>query len=322
MGRELGHVRVDLGRTGAVSLPVIRHGGAPRPRVTITGAVHGDELSGPLAIQQLDDRLLRQPPAGEVLLFPALNPPALAAASRSLPPDGGDLNRSFPGRRGGRPVERLAHAIWSRLQRDEPDVLIDLHADSSRAVPYVIVDRAVKGAARQRRALADRIEGLARASGLLVLHEYSAAEYRRHGLDRSLAGAMVNLAGRPALTVEIGGRGMADERAARQMVGAVERMLAHLGMISAVVDGPPVQPLPGPWRRGGSPRARADGLLFPEVDAGEPFKAGRRIASIKALDGSLADAVVAPVGGIVISWSDAGWVQTGWPVAMLAERGR
>jgi predicted deacylase len=325
VGRHVEHIRADLGTAGQVSLPVLVHtGDAPGRTIAVTANVHGDELTGLLAVHALDRMLDAAPIRGRVLLYPSLNPAGLAAGCRAVPADGGDLNRAFPGRRTGSAVERLAYFVWRHLGREEADVLLDLHADSLASVPYVIVDRMPRVARAEQPALRVAIERLAEQTALFVLHEYADDEYTRYRLDCSLAGAFVNLLRRPAVTVEAGGRGIVASEAVERAVGAVCRVLAALDVASLEepASARPGAAVPrGPWRRGKPPRARCDGVLVRLVSAGVPYAEGAALAEVRDVAGGVLDVVRAPAAGVVVSWTDGLWVRAATAVATVAVRG-
>ncbi|MFT7518782.1 MAG: putative deacylase [Kiritimatiellia bacterium] len=291
---------------------------SPGPTVLVTANVHGDELTGLLAVQRLNQRLPGELTSGRVVLYPSLNPSGLQALQRQVPADGGDLNRSFPGRRRGPATERLAHGIWKALLDEGPDVLIDLHADALLSVPYAIIDRVIslRGAARRR--LEGQLNELADSAGLTTIHEYPEDKYRRFKLDQSLAGAMVNRVCIPAITIEAGPRKVAHHASAEAAVWAVRRVLSHRDMIGLTLAPHASQVVGGPWQRAGVPRAQREGLLQTVVGPGETFEAGATLARVVALNGSLVDELRAPRAGLLVSWADAGWLTVGAVAGTLA----
>ena len=70
---------------GAVMIPitVIRHGSGPT--VLLTGANHGDEYEGPVALIKLANSLTAGEVSGCVIIVPYLNYPAFRAGSRTSP---------------------------------------------------------------------------------------------------------------------------------------------------------------------------------------------------------------------------------------------
>ena len=290
----------------------------PGPTVAVVANLHGDECNGVGVVHRLADTLPDTLRAGRVLLVPSLNPDGLREHSRLVPGGGADPNRVFPGDPAGGLVARHAARVWRELRRLDVALLVDLHTDTGGAIPYAIVDRAVRGPAPER--LAARCEALARASGLTVLREYPPDRYLRFGLDRSLPGALVNEAGVPAVTLEVGPRRRVDP--AWVEVGVV----ATLGVLSAagVVDRPaPAHPTRrggGPWRRENGPRTSRSGVLEPRVLPGEVVAPGTVLAEVRSLDGRVEETLRASRDGFVVALPERAHVPVGLSAATLAVR--
>ena len=321
MRRKVGRIRWNS-RRGApsVAMPVITfEGAAGGPVAVVTANVHGDELTGVEVVQRLDRWAAEQHLLGTLVLYPSLNPDGLRQRLRQVPDDGLDLNRNFPGSVTGSYTEQLAAAVWSDLVERRPQVLIDLHADSADSVPYVIVDRPAHLRGHARRRFGERLGRLADSTGLIVLREYVDDLYLRFGLDRSLAGAAVNVLGIPAITIEAGPRRLIDEASVESAFRATVGALASVGMVqdeserSHGIEG-------GPWRRSTSPRARRAGLLRASVLPGQHFVSGQLLASIVDLTGETCDEIAADTDGVVISWADSGWVAPGAVLGTLGIR--
>ena len=300
--RALERIR---GTQRSSDVPVILHRSGNGPRVAVTAGVHGDELVGFAACNELD-RVLNVT-GGEVILYPALNPAGVAARTRTHPEDQADLNRAFPGDPDGTAVERHAARVWRDLVARRPTALIDLHADAATSIPYALVDRVVNASPPLPIDLEQRSISLAVASGLPVLREYPPELYRRFRLDRSLAGAAMNYLGIPSVTLEVGPRRVIDPRGVAAAVAAVMAQLAHLGLVRG---GPLAHP--DPIRiRGNAPRARAAGLFLPHLPAGASFHPGDCLGRVVGLDGEELDVLVADSTGIVVAWAEGGWVDVG-----------
>lgn len=289
-----------------VSVPVVvwTHP-TPGPCAVVTANVHGDEVVGVAAAHELDERLATTLRCGQVVIYPTLNPRGLAAMSRFHPEDGVDLNRVFPGEPRGNGAARSAHAVWADLAQRRPDIVIDLHSDSAVSLPYALVDRATSQPQPRRQELERRMLHLARATGLLVLLEYPPEEYVRYRLDRSLAGAVVNLLGAPALTLEVGARRCVDPAAVRLVGDVVDRVLGQLGLTTT----PPAPSPAGSWRRAAAPRVAAAGLFTPRLGPGDPFGAGEVLGTVRGVDGSVREVVRAEVPGRVVSWTEHPWLE-------------
>jgi uncharacterized protein len=311
---------LELERRGAARevVPVTVLSAGPGPTVAVTANVHGDEATGVAAVLELQGRLERTLMKGQVVLYPSVNPHGLRLQQRPVPADGVDLNRTFPGDSGGKGAPGVAGRLWADLVSRQLDLLIDLHADSVVAVPYTILDRPVRLSASARSTMEARLRELAKATCVLVLEEYPDDLYIRFRLDKSLAGAVVNEMGVPALTLEIGPRRAVDPIAVATTVGAVLRILQAEGMVGdAPVATPPVQ---ATLRRTSAPRVRRPGVFVPLVPPGVGFAPGDVLGVVRGLDGEARDEVRATQHGVVVSWSEGAWLDAGAVPGTLGEQ--
>jgi len=102
--------------------------------IIILGGTHGDEPAGYEAAMRLVKMLDEKPPqTGKVILIPLANRVAVANYNRRIPvPHGadreqGDLNRCYPGKADGLPMEQMAYQIEQLAREHAVDVFIDLH---------------------------------------------------------------------------------------------------------------------------------------------------------------------------------------------------
>ncbi len=282
----------------------------PGACVAITANVHGDELTGISVIHELERWLPSHLCCGTVLLYPSVNPVGLAAFSRGVGAQGGDLNRVFPG--GGRGVaDRLAGALWEDLHQRRPDALIDIHADSTDSIPYAILDRPILVPADVRSLFEAEIAAIGQAMGVTVLQDYGDADYRRFGLDRSLTGAAVNQWRIPAVTLEVGPRRAVDPSAVKAAVGVVQNVLVHLGLAQGPKLIHPSRLSGGPWTRSTAIRASTEGFFRNYLPAGATFRNQEAIGEMVSLSGELVETILSPTEGIVVSWSDRRWLTPG-----------
>ena len=112
---------------GAVMIPitVIRSGDGPT--ALLTGANHGDEYEGPIALQALAHELQPAQITGRVIILPFMNYPAFRAASRVSPIDGVNLNRAFPGDPRGTVTQKIAD-YFQRVLVPMADFVLDFHS--------------------------------------------------------------------------------------------------------------------------------------------------------------------------------------------------
>ncbi|PWJ11457.1 succinylglutamate desuccinylase/aspartoacylase family protein [Jannaschia seohaensis] len=102
------------------------HGKRPGPTAFVSAGIHGDEVIGVEIVR----RLVRVPALrtvrGTLLVVPVVNAFGFMNHSRYLP-DRRDLNRSFPGTKGGSLASRLANLFLTEIVA-RADFGIDLHS--------------------------------------------------------------------------------------------------------------------------------------------------------------------------------------------------
>lgn len=171
---------------------------ASGPVVWLTACIHGDEVGGTAVIHDLILALRKAGlQRGTVNAFPLVNSMGFENVSRFINSDGEDLNRCFPGRRNGTMGEQVAHRLFETIMKTHPDLVIDIHNDWVRSIPYVLVDPVASFDSPDEHQCA---LGLAEATGLLLVEDSDVF----HPLHNTLVGAL-NAAGIPAFTIEAGG---------------------------------------------------------------------------------------------------------------------
>jgi predicted deacylase len=311
MPQTLAYLRLPGTGRGPRDLPVLSFSAGAGPTVVVTSNVHGDEATGVGVIHGLAARLERLLQRGTVHLYPSLNPEGLIQRTRTVPADSRDLNRLWPGDRYGGPSERVAQVLWDDIVGREPEVLIDLHTDSPASIPYAIVDRAVRGLSRKRRRLTEQGDALAGATGLTVLREYPKERYLDYQLDRSLTGAMVNVLGVPAITLECGPRLYLEPRAVEVATQAVLGALTQAGLVEVPAPAHSSRLPEGPWRRESGPRVGVAGVFRALVQPGQAFERGQVMAQVCNLEGRVLEVIEARHSGHVISLPERAWIVPG-----------
>ncbi|MES0064175.1 N(2)-acetyl-L-2,4-diaminobutanoate deacetylase DoeB [Mesorhizobium sp. M0041] len=112
---------------GFVMIPitVVRNGAGPT--ALFTGANHGDEYEGPIALFDLAYSLQPNEISGRVIIVPGMNYPALQSGTRTSQIDLRNLNRTFPGRPDGTVTEKIAD-YFQRVLLPLSDIVVDCHA--------------------------------------------------------------------------------------------------------------------------------------------------------------------------------------------------
>lgn len=108
----------------------------PGPTALVQAGIHGDEVAGVHALQELLEEGLR-PARGRLIVVPTMNPPAYRVRERFVP-GGLDLNRQFPGDpRHPRYEPRLAHTFMQLVLDERPALVATLHESKKRYDPAV-----------------------------------------------------------------------------------------------------------------------------------------------------------------------------------------
>jgi len=109
------------------------------PKILIFGGIHGNELCGPRAIEQVMKELASgklQLRKGSVQFVPICNPLAYKKGVRFVEEN---LNRIFkPTKRPKSYEAQLANALCAVV--DECDILLDIHSTTARGVPFMYLD--------------------------------------------------------------------------------------------------------------------------------------------------------------------------------------
>ncbi|MFO0747893.1 MAG: succinylglutamate desuccinylase/aspartoacylase family protein [Myxococcota bacterium] len=123
----------------APTIPVhVFDAGVPGPTALIQAGIHGDEIAGVHALEELLEEGLR-PARGRLLVIPVMNPPAYRARQRAAP-GGLDLNRCFPGDAAAPERERrLARQLMDLVLRERPALMATLHESWKRFHPEIPV---------------------------------------------------------------------------------------------------------------------------------------------------------------------------------------
>lgn len=108
----------------------------PGPVALIQAGIHGDEIAGVHALEEMLEDGLR-PARGRLIVVPTMNRPAYRARERAAP-GGLDLNRCFPGDASAREVEkRLARTFMDLVMDERPALVATLHESKKRYHPDV-----------------------------------------------------------------------------------------------------------------------------------------------------------------------------------------
>lgn len=274
-------------------------GARPGPVLAVIGAVHGDELEGPLTISTLMRTLDPADLAGRLILCPAANPEALAASTRCSPSDGRNLARCFPGDPGGSPTEVLAALIAQHVIRPA-DALIDLHSGGGPVHCPLFAgygDAPDTGSAARE---------MAQAFGAPVVWRHPAPLPP----GRTLSEAQD--AGIPAIYVEAGGGTAPPPAILSRYAAGLRAVMAHLGMLEPDPEiVPPPMTVTGSGDLDHAIMAPVSGLCSCRVELLAPLRRGDLCFDITDLDGQILASVPAEADGVAMFLRRSRWVSKG-----------
>jgi len=313
-GKQHGQLIVphsrDSSAWGALMVPITVIKNGPGPTALLTGANHGDEYEGPIALVKLRRDLEPGRVSGRVIMIPALNYPAFRAARRTSPIDGGNMNRAFPGRADGSITEMIAHYVDSVLV-PMADIAVDIHSGGKTLnfLPSAIIHRLEDGD------LMERTQAALQAFGApvgLVLEELDAA---------GMLDTAVETRGKVFVSTELGGGGTAIPETVSIAETGLRNILKHAG----ILEGNPEYPR-GLTRMMHTPGrayviASDDGLLEMTRSPGDAVSVGDTVGVIHYVEHPERDPMVhrAEKGGVLIARHHPGLVQRGDCLALIGE---
>jgi predicted deacylase len=293
-----------------LALPVlVARGRRPGPTLLASGAVHGDEYEGVIAIQDSFDALDVEAMAGCFVGVPVLNGPAFAAATREGAWDHLNLARVFPGSPDGSITQRIAHAFQAHLL-PAADLYVDLHAGGNA---YAI--RELAGYMLRPDAVGERQRAAAIAFGLDLVWGTSPLPGRTLSAAADL--------GVPALYVELRGEGRALPADVAKARAGLRNLLALLGILPGAY--PTAARLIIEDESAGSGHLQLDhpspaaGIFVPAVELWQPVERGQTLGSVRHPDGTTLAVVTAARAGRVLFVRTLPRVFAGDTVAFVLE---
>lgn len=274
------------------------------PTVWVTGCMHGDEIGGTVIIHELFKKLKKQLLNGTVMAFPLLNPSGFESISRTIAMTKEDLNRSFPGNEKGTLAERIAFKIFTHIVETKPSLILDLHNDWNKSIPYVLLDPL------SNRNIDSVIQNYSRMSGLLQIEDTD-------HLEASLTFNLVkqNI---PAMVFELGESYIINEKNIEIGINAICNILKNIGMVKN--DDFQYQfPLPEHIKNrtlkySALPLSSTSGIIRFLKKPGEIVAKGQKIARVYNAFGKQIETILALQNGIILGHTDNALAFPGSPV--------
>lgn len=306
---NLPHSR-DNSAWGSMMIPicVIKNGAGPT--ALLTGANHGDEYEGPIALYDLAYTLNSQDINGRVIIIPAMNFAAFEAATRASPIDGGNMNRSFPGSPTGTLTEKIAD-YFTRTLLPMADYVLDFHSGGKSLdfVPFAACHRFDD----------KKFEARCEAAMMAFGAPYSVKMLEIDGAE--MYDTEVERQGKVFVTTELGGGGTATPRTTNIAKRGVRNFLIHAGILTGNIEPCEEQTIRVDMQDGDCfTISLNNGLIEFHVSPGDAIKTGDLIASIHPI-GKTGEPPVeyrSNMDGILISRHVPGLIQTGDCLAVIA----
>ncbi|WBU52652.1 N(2)-acetyl-L-2,4-diaminobutanoate deacetylase DoeB [Paracoccus sp. SCSIO 75233] len=314
-GKAHGFLRLPYSRNdsawGSVMIPLTVIANGDGPTALLTGANHGDEYEGPIALQQLAWEIEPQQVSGRVIIVPYLNYPAFRAGTRVSPIDQVNMNRAFPGRPDGTPSQKIAN-YFNDVLVPMADLVLDYHSGGKTLdfLPY---------------AAAHYLDDKDQQAKCVAAVQAFGAPYTMMMLEIDSVGMFdtaVEEQGKVFVTTELGGGGTATARSAEIAIRGARNVLCHAGILAGEVETADSIMLDMPGDDCFHFATR-DGLLHPLVDLGDEVKSGQALARIWPPDRSGVEPVevTANRDGILAARHFPGLVQSGDCLAVIAVTG-
>ena len=257
---------------GSIMIPISVIQNGTGPTALLTGANHGDEYEGPVALQDLALRLNAADIQGRIIIVPAFNYPAFRAGTRNSPIDDGNMNRVFPGNPRGTVTEKIAD-YFMRTLVPQADVIVDIHSGGKTlefvplAAAHVLEDK------KQQAACVAAMEAFNAPHSTILLEIDNTGMYD----------TVVEEQGKVFVSTELGGGGTTRESTVRLAKKGVRNVLIHAGILNAEMEIEPTINLDMP---DGDcfVISEHDGLLEPVVDLGGEIKVNDVVARVWPLD--------------------------------------
>ena len=275
-GVQHGYLKVpysgDDSGWGAVMIPLTVVKNDVGPTVIFTGANHGDEYEGPIALWWLSNELKSKDIRGRVIIVPAMNYPAFKAGKRTSSIDGGNMNRAFPGRPAGTITEIIAD-YFNRVLLPMVDYVADMHSGGKTLdfVPFACA-HVLEDKHQQARCIA-AMEAFNAPYSLMLLELDSAKMYD----------TAAEKMGKVFIGTELGGGGSASATTVAIAKRGILNLLKHAGILSGEPERGPSISLVTPDHRS-FVTSEHSGLLEMCVDLGSDVKNGEVIALVHDIE--------------------------------------
>lgn len=266
---------------GSIMVPISVVKNGDGPCALFTGANHGEEYEGPIALNDLANRLQPGDIKGRVIIIPAMNYPAYLAATRVSPIDSLNMNRIFPGKPKGTVTQQIAD-YFSTVLLPMADYVLDIHSGGKTLefLPFAAYHEL------EDKEQQTKCEAATRAFG--APYHLSLIEIDAAGMYDSQAESMAKI----FVSTELGGGGTASTKTVAVAKRGVHNLLVHAGILQQEpIESPEANIKLDMQQDNAYVFSQHNGLLEPCVDLGDSVSSGDLLARVYSTERSGAEPV-------------------------------
>ena len=312
-------------------LPIcIIEGDEEGPTFLFTGNIHGNELHGLVALQEIIQEIDPTKVKGKIIIVPTLNPAGLLVLKRSPFYIRADPNRLWPDSKPKKEsklryvdlyddnldsskypnIQEIFYTRFSNIL-SEIDYFADLHCHAIGSLPFSYLDRVyfdedIEGAKEKAEKLYEKTKNLVEAFGLTIVIESPPKHYFESKLQRSTTGSFVNKFRKPGFTVELGAADYVDVDLVKIAKKGIWNVLKYTGILEGDIE--PIKTIPvlkdNLWREI-KIRSSTSGYYIPLAKCGEMIEKGDPIFEIRDVFGNIKETIISVHKGTILGiWND------------------
>lgn len=275
---------IPLSRTyyGELKIPFIGIGGAsPGKTLFLISGIHGTEYVGLEAILRFCEEIDPSKMKGNLISIPFINVPAFEYITRETPFDSLNLNRVFPGKKGGFLSERMANFLTEKVL-PKVDYAIDLHGARASDMQNSLVGFLEAG----------KLSSLdvAKAFGIETLWRLSSSGIKGDFTTEAITQGVL------AIVVEVGGESRCKEEWVQTDMQGFRNVMISLGMLNGKLSKLPAKYI---VMEGFYQYCNAGGFLRSKVNLKDKVKKGQVLGTIVDLLGKELEVLKAEKDGVI-----------------------
>ncbi|HKZ38023.1 MAG TPA: succinylglutamate desuccinylase/aspartoacylase family protein [Chryseolinea sp.] len=290
---EFTEININIARLPShtvIDTPIyVSRGMEDGPVLALTAGMHGDEINGMEIVRRILDSGLHKPKRGVTVCMPIVNLYGFLNYSRDVP-DGKDINRSFPGNRGGSLASRVAYNLMHEVI-PFIDYGIDFHTGGAMRTNYPQVRSLLKDPKNME--LADAFHAPFTID----------SPFRPNSLRKE-----ASRKGKRVIVYEGGESLRFDQQAIEEGIAGTLRVMKHLGMIDTAPE--PKEESRVIWSTSWI-RAKHAGLFQPTVQSGQHVHKGDWIGTITDPFGEFKEKINALDSGYVLGLNNIPVINAG-----------